>query len=56
MIQHTKGTEKIMNEMLDKLRKSENYKKHLEEVNGKESKKKRRRRRGPRVFVAGPTD
>ena len=51
-----KGTEKIMTEMLDTLEKSESYKKHLHELNTKESKKKRRRRRGPRVLVAGPTD
>ena len=51
MTQHTKGTEKIMNEMLDKLRKNESYKKHLQELHEKEAKKNRKRRRGPKVYV-----
>jgi hypothetical protein len=51
-----KGPEKIMNEMLDKLRNNESYKKHLEELGEKELKKKRRRRRGTRVLVAEPAD
>ena len=46
-----RGTEKIMNHMVDKLRKSDRYKKHLQELHGKESKRKRRRRRGPRVLT-----
>jgi len=47
-----KRTEKIMNHMVDKLRKNENYKKHLQALHEKESEKKRRRRRGPRVLAA----
>jgi hypothetical protein len=51
-----KGPEKIMNHMVDELRKNENYKTHLQELHEKESKRKRRRRRGPRVLVAEPID